>query len=41
VKRPKIEHFSNRDEWIENTLQDIEEPISSQTTLENPRMVEK
>ena len=36
VARPEIEQFANRDEQIENTLQEIEEPVSSQTMLETP-----
>lgn len=34
--RPKIEHYANQDEWIENTLQEAKEQIISHTSLQTP-----
>lgn len=37
----EVEQHANKEELAENTLEEVEEPVSSQMTLETPRMIEK
>jgi len=41
MPKPEIEQYANKDDCDENTLQEIEEPVSSETTLKTPIMIEK
>lgn len=41
LAKPEIEQHVNQEEWEKNTLQEVEEQISSQTTLETSKLKEK
>ena len=41
IVRPKIEQYENKKEWQENTLQEVEEQIVTQTASQTPIPQEK
>lgn len=41
ISKSEIEYYANHNVWEENTLQEVEDKISSQIALESPRLKEK
>ena len=41
IAKPEIEQYANKEEWEDNTIEEVEEIVSNQTTLETPRMTKK